>query len=152
MSDHTENQLTSLDEVSAYRHPGVVGRYAKDHGASREEAEEVFREMLKWLYLCYRNATDFPDAQPVAMFPELMKLDWMWHTFILFTRDYSTFCTDHFGYFLHHSPEVEDGNEAAPEEAEIRGRLERQFALVHDILGEETLRVWHDECRYAAES
>jgi hypothetical protein len=41
--------------------------------------------------------------------------------------------------------------DAPPEPAEEEsGRLERQFSYVYDVLGEETLRTWYDECRYAA--
>ena len=85
------------------------------------------------------------------MTPELAKIDAMWHTFILFTRDYADFCEHHFGVFLHHVPEVEgdEGTEAAEDDAAIRARLEQQFALVYDVLGAETLQRWYDECRYA---
>jgi hypothetical protein len=140
---------TSLDDVLAYRHPGVVRRYLKEHGGTREEAEELFREMLKWLYLCDQAAEEGFDC---AMTEDLERVDWMWHAFVLFTRDYAEFCQLHFGRFLHHVPEVEDEEGGpAPEPAEEAGaRLERQFSYVYDVLGEETLRAWHDECRYAA--
>jgi hypothetical protein len=138
----------SLDDVLAYRHPGVVRRYLKEHGGTQEEAEELFRETLKWLYLCDRAA----DGFDCAMTPELERVDWMWHIFILFTLDYAEFCHRHFGRFLHHVPEVEDeaGGPALEPAEEARGRLERQFSYVYDLLGEQTLRAWYDECRYAA--
>jgi hypothetical protein len=137
----------SLDDVLAYRHPGVVRRYLKEHGGTREEAEELFREMLKWLYLCDRAAD---DGFACAMTEDLERVDWMWHAFVLFTRDYAEFCHRHFGRFLHHVPEDED-EAGAPEPAEeVSGRLERQYGYVYDVLGEEALRAWHDECRYAA--
>lgn len=140
----------SLDDVLAYRHPGVVRRYLKEHGGSREEAEELFRETLKWLYLCDRATA---EGFPCAMTPDMERVDWMWHTFVLFTRDYAEFCYHHFGTFLHHLPE-DGGDEAsgsAPGPAEETiSRLERQYGYVYDLLGEETLRAWYDECRYAA--
>jgi hypothetical protein len=136
---------TSLEEVLAYRHAGVIRRYRTEHNATQQEAEELFREMLKWLYLCYRASTvDFA----CAISPELGKIDWMWHTFLLFTRDYADFCDRHFDAFIHHVPEDEEA--ATPEdEIDVRERLARQFELVYDLLGEETLSAWHDECRYA---
>ena len=138
----------SLADVLAYRHSGVVRRYAKDHGASLEEAQEVFTEMLRWLYLCDRGTSEGCD---VPMTPELAKVDWMWHCFILFTQDYAAFCANFFGVFLHHVPEVEEDEAAEVEdEAALRARLERHFALVLDVLGEDTLVRWYDECRYAA--
>jgi hypothetical protein len=154
MPRSTRSHPVSLADVLAYRNPGVVARYAKDHQASMAEAEEVFGETLKWLYLCYRSCTDRPRALGLTMTPELEKIDWMWHAFILFTRDYAAFCHGYFGFFLHHVPEVEQaGDEVrAPDEAAMRSLLGRQFSLVYDVFGEDTLIRWHDQCRYAAES
>ena len=140
-------QPVSLAEVLAYRHPGVVRRYAKEHGASAEEAAELFQETLKWLYLCYRSATDLPEGIGCTMLPDILKLDEMWHTFVLFMRDYADFCEGYFGFFLHHVPN--EAEEDLPvDEATVRQRLEQQYGLVYDVLGEETLAKWHDECRY----
>jgi len=139
----------SLAEVLAYRHPGVVRRYVKDHGASPEEAAELFEETLKWLYLCYRCATDLPEGTGCTLSPDIAKLDDAWHTFLLFTRDYADFCDRYFGFFLDHFPN-EDEPGPPLDSARVRERMEQQFALVYDVLGEETLTAWHDECRYAA--
>lgn len=143
--------LTTLNDVLGYRHAGVVARYAKEQGTSREDAEEIFVETLKWLYLCYRNADTTGNAS-LAMLPDLAKLDEMWHTFIIFTRDYSSFCETYFRTYIHHLPITDEDDQIPPDEGTERARLEQQFALVHDILGEETLLRWHDECRYSVAS
>jgi hypothetical protein len=139
--------VIALDEVLAYRHPGVLRRYCKDYRASAAEAEEVFRETLKWLYLCYRAAVAGLDELVVT--PEIEKIDGMWHTFLLFTRDHADFCERHFELFLHHAPSADEDEAPAPA-AEVRGRLEQQFGLVYDVLGAETLRAWYDGGRYHA--
>lgn len=146
-------QTPTLADVLAYTHPGVVRRYAKEHGASQEEAAEVFQQMLKWLYLCYRSTLETADGLGCTMTPDLGKIDWMWHEFLMFTQDYAAFCEDHFGLFLHHVPtEDDDEEESRPLDLDaIRQRLEQQYALVYDVLGEATLKSWHDECRYAVE-
>src|SRR5262245_48977238 len=137
----------TLAEVLAYRHPGVVRRYAREQHVSREEAEEVFREMLKWLYLCGRGLR---EDVACAMTAEIARLDEMWHTFLMFTRDYADFCERYFGFFLHHVPN-EDEEEVSEGRAEtVREQFERQFGLVYDVLGEDTLRRWYEEERYAA--
>jgi hypothetical protein len=142
-------QPASLDEVLAYRHPGVVRRYAREQGASPAEAEEVFRETLKWLYLCYHGTAVGPEDVGVVMTPELARIDEMWHTFVLFTRDYAAFCEHYFGVFLHHVPDEGEGE--GPEDPEgVRASLERHFGLVYDVLGEDTLWAWYEERRYAA--
>ncbi|MBY0526250.1 MAG: hypothetical protein K2R98_22850 [Gemmataceae bacterium] len=141
-------QPVSLADVLTYRHSGVVRRYAKDHDVSLEDAAEVFQETCKWLYLCYRNATDLPEGTVCTMTPDIEKLDEMWHTFLLFTRDYADFCDRYFGFFLHHVPN-EDAETRPFDEGAMRQQLEQQYALVYDVLGEGTLMAWHDECRYA---
>src|SRR5262245_41547231 len=76
----------TLAEVLAYRHPGVVRRYAKEQHVSREEAEEVFREMLKWLYLCGRGLR---EDVACAMTAEIDRLDEMWQPFLRSKRAYA---------------------------------------------------------------
>jgi hypothetical protein len=148
MTPSTTDPPVSLNEVLAYRHAGVLRRYAKEHAASPQEAEEVFQELLKYLYLCYRAAEE-PEPFACVVSPEIEKIDWMWHTFLLFTIDYADFCERHFGFFLHHVPsEAED--ETPVDESAFSAAVQRQFALVYDVLGEETLRAWYDRCRYAA--
>jgi hypothetical protein len=84
----------SLDDVLASRHAGVVRRYLKEHGGTLAEAEELFGEMLKWLYLCDRAAE---EGFALAMTPDLKRIDWMWPAFVLFTRAYAEFCHCHSG-------------------------------------------------------
>jgi hypothetical protein len=140
---------TSLDDVLAYRHPGVIRRYVMEHGASPAEAEEVYREMLKWLYLSYRSAIDLEDSAGCVMTVEIEKLDHMWHIFLLFTEDYAAFCEHYFGFFLHHVPQDDDEDEQPVSAEVVRRQLERQYGLVYDVLGEQTLLSWYDESRYA---
>ena len=139
----------SLAQVLAFRHPAVIRRYCKDHGGSPAQAEEVFQELLKWLYLGSRCLADNQATAGCVMTEEIEKIDWMWHTFLLFTQDYADFCARYFGVFLHHVPN-ESEEEAPADEAVFRAVLEKQYSFVYDVLGEETLTAWHDRCRYAA--
>jgi hypothetical protein len=142
------NELATLDEVLTFRHPGTIRRYCKENHATPQEAEVVFREMLKFLYLSARAGS---EGFGCAISIEIEKLDWMWHTFLLFTRDYAEFCERYFGFFLDHVPtEAEEANEIAGDENELRASIERQFSFVYDVLGEETLVAWYDDRRFAA--
>jgi hypothetical protein len=132
------------------RTPGVVRRYAKEHQATPEEAAELFREMLKWLYLCGRAASQGPDGLALAVHSEIEKIDWMWHTLLLFTREYAEFCDRHFGFFIHHVPDEGEEDDSPPDESAIRTALEAQYAFVYDVLGPETLQAWYGDGRYAA--
>jgi hypothetical protein len=147
MTPTTPNQPASLEEVLRYCHPGVVRRYAKEHQATPEEAAELFGEMLKWLYLCGRGAS---QGRALAVYPEIEKIDWMWHTFLLFTRAYAEFCDRHFGFFIHHTPDEGEEGEVPPDESAIRTALQTQYAFVYDVLGPETLQAWYGDGRYAA--
>jgi hypothetical protein len=149
MTETATTGPVALDEVLAYRHYGVINRYCKVHHASPAEAEELFQETLKWLYLCYRSQTGGPADFACTMFADTQRIDWMWHVFILFTRDYAAFCDRYFGFFLHHVPEEAESPEPI-DEATWRSHLDQQYGLVHDVLGAETLTRWYGECRYAA--
>ena len=141
----TANELTSLGKVGLS--PPSFAVIAKSR-RSQEEGEELFREMLKWLYLCYRYAADdLPHGFACSMTPEILKIDEMWHCFVLHTRDYADFCETNFGFFLHHEPQGDDG--PAPELDDIEAQLTEQLTFMHYVLGADTLRAWYEECRYA---
>ena len=73
--------MANLEAVLTYRHPGVVARYIKDFGGDQGAAEELFLELMRWLYLlCQGNrdrrpggddldvSGDPPDRRYVAHF------------------------------------------------------------------------------------
>lgn len=81
------------------------------------------------------------------MAADLSKLDDMWHTFLLFTLDYTKFCDRYFGRYLHHVPKT-----ARDPKVSQRKRLDQMRAFyeaVYDVLGEETFREWFFEKRFA---
>ncbi len=139
----TTKQL-DLQTLLNYRHPHVIKRYQKDFDASPEVADALFADLMRFFYLGYRNRilveqgleTDYV----VAMYPPLLPIDDMWHTFILFTRDYAEFGQTYFGYFIHHQPNVDD---APIPDAEAR--LRKFLSLVYDELGEATFTRWFQE-------
>jgi hypothetical protein len=66
------------------------------------KAEQGLEEVLRFLYLCaHSNSTLTPSAL----------VDSVWHEFILFTRHYGRFCEKQIGYFIHHQPSADQGNE-----------------------------------------
>jgi hypothetical protein len=55
----------------------------------------------------------------------------MWHTFLLFTKDYKNFCEDNLGMFINHEP----FENAAPEAyLETRAFMEEYFGYVDEQL------------------
>ena len=139
----------ALETVLAYRHDGVVARYRRDHGGTEADAQEVFEGLLAFLYLSARSIELQDSEVVVGMYPEILKLDWMWHSFILHTRDYADFCQRHFGFFLHHEPAAP----ASDGQASRRGddaELRKFLSFAYDELGEDTVRRWFVERRFAA--
>ncbi|WP_154964311.1 glycine-rich domain-containing protein [Agrobacterium tumefaciens] len=79
----------------------ILARYCKEEGLSAEIAQDHRREMLRFLALC-GTATEHGKFYGMTG-----AVDELWHTFVIFTREYAAFCDAVAGRFLHHVPEVE---------------------------------------------
>lgn len=80
----------------------VIARYARDWELSYEDAERHVFELRRFLALCALN-----DGPAYGMRGQI---DEAWHTFIIFTREYSEFCQAVAGRFLHHRPNTDSGS------------------------------------------
>ena len=85
----------SFEEIAEYKHSGVVERLERTTTLSKAQAEELFEDTKKFVYLCAKH--------PEVSIPT-QALDEGWHNFILFTKDYADFCERFLGRFVHHSP------------------------------------------------
>ena len=144
----TGTPIASLEALLTYRHPGVVARYVRDFGGDQSAAEELFVELMRWLYYCAKATEPGKRAAMVSMYPEILRIDDMWHVFILHTRDYADFCDRYFGRFIHHQPLPPDAPRER-DENEVNTELEAFLSLLYDELGETTVRRWFVERRYA---
>ena len=140
-----------LADLLGYRHEGVVNRFARVHGVSRQRSEVLFVETLKWLWLARRAREAAPPGLVLSIPPEILGIDEMWHVFLLFTRDYATLCDKHLGGFVHHDP-APDGPEDTLDATAFAAELGAFYGFVHDELGEATLRAWFEEQRFASPS
>jgi len=89
------NVLKPIDEIMSYRHERLLKRFTVDYNTSSEEAERCFEALKQFLIVCaikpgYKVTSD--------------SIDRMWHTFLLFTKDYKSFCEDNLGMFINHEP------------------------------------------------
>jgi len=132
-----------LKQILAYSNEDVLSRFTDQFTITEEEAEDLFRETRKFLYLCQLPGIFIPD--------ELLILDEMWHNFILFTKEYHRFCEEHFGRYFHHLPATKKEkeiqrtkNELDPEgaKAEFQVKLSHIMGHVYDEFGAETLIKW----------
>jgi hypothetical protein len=103
-----------------YHHQPLVQRLVQKEGWSEEEAGSVFADMKRFLFLCGTTKGPFAPTN---------KIDAAWHHFILFTRDYMSFCEKFFGRYIHHQPRIEGD----PPDREI---VPRTLAAAREIFGE----------------
>lgn len=153
---------STLHEVLQYRNHAVVHRFIETWDLPFGQAEELFIDMMKWLWLsaCLERRSSAPPRLAVTQATKL--IDEMWHTFILFTQDYHEFCDRYFGAYIHHRPTPREEYEAQISEYErdpeaYRARQQAAFLaqleLVDALLGEETLMKWYSDylARYTDE-
>ncbi len=129
----------------------VAERYREDFPDNALSPEIAFRELLKYLWVCEKLAEEkrqHPENRDldfdIYIQSEMQEIDDLWHTFLLFTREYQQFCQENFGRFVHHVPVTMDEKKNKDKEEFL---LETQKALeyVYDNLGEETLKIWYKE-------
>lgn len=149
-----KNKLAPLIDVLSYKNDFVVDCFLKNFSMPREEAEDIFYETIKWLYLCaYYQQHEESNSQSLYIFGGTQIIDEMWHTFILCTKDYFTFCEKYLGKFIHHQPISKSEQEAIEQqylldrkkkEEEVYAEFKIQMNFVYEVLGEETVIKWFD--------
>ena len=135
-----------MEKVMSYHHEETVQRFISNYDVTYEESFEIFQETKKFLALMAR----YPKEHVFAV-ESIYVLDEMWHTFLMFTKDYQDFCVEHFGFMIHHEPmkkaekeqtrEMLATDKAAAEEV-LRPNIEKLYSLIYDYHGNETLIKW----------
>ena len=142
----TELDIDQLNGLLNYKNEDVISRFLDLFHVTEEEAESIFTETRKFLFICQLKGIFIPD--------DLLIIDEMWHNFILFTKEYHQYCTHHFGRYFHHLPaskqekkEQRIKNEVNPIAAkeEYLKKLEHLISTTYDYLGEETVIKWFRE-------
>lgn len=145
--------IRPLAEVLQYENENVPHRFKKLFDVTDEEANDIFNETKKWLWLCAvtyelnkRGKIDFI----VGIIQGLPMIDQMWHNFILHTQAYEAFCQKYFGAFVHHVPTTKADDEyrkTSSEEhrANMTDFYHNQHSITYDLLGEETCTKWYIE-------
>lgn len=148
--------MRTLSEVMAYRNDEVVLKFQESFPISRGEADAIFEELKKFLWMAARSKKSGHKgvAQRTPITDSMILLDEMWHCFILFTREYEAFCKSYLGGFVHHAPtphqekmHIRQAIAASPEKpAKMQRSVIKQSAeLVCEHLGPDTARKWFIE-------
>lgn len=123
----------------------IIFRFQQDYPNAHMQAEEALSELMKFIWLCHKHRADKkrrPKDKSLhfscVLHSEMADIDNMWHTFLLFTKDYYQFCNDYLdGVFFHHEPIL---NTVSDEKYEHE--LTLYLSYIYDHLGEETLLKW----------
>lgn len=144
-----------LSELMQYRNEDVLSRFTDLMDVTDEEAEDIFAETKKFLFICRQPGVFIPD--------ELLIVDEMWHNFILFTKEYQDFCAFYFGGYLHHTPatkaaKTQHREELAADATAVKNafneKLARLMSVTYDELGPDTVVKWfqHYPTRYSKQA
>lgn len=136
----------SFDE---YMHEETILRFLDSYKISKSEAEDIFHEMKKLLSLMNK----YGDNEYIFTHEPLWIIDEMWHTFLLYTRDYSNFCINYFDRIIDHDivprnkkQNVIQGLDRNEKEIVnmVSLAVKRLYELIYEFLGRETLIKWID--------
>ena len=150
----TAPKFPTLDEVLKYTNIHVIRRYEHDFHDNKLSSKDAFREMLKFLWCAEKLRRD-KQADPANtdldftffLHHEMREIDDMWHTFILFTKDYMEFGMRYFGHYVHHAPTTdEEKSEMKLDKENMTEQDKKQLSYIYDNLGKKTLEVWFAEC------
>ena len=138
--------MLDLGHLLEYKNANVLNRYTVDFPGNQLGAEEAFENLMKFFWLNRKHAADklrFVRKEDLnftcGIHAEMKEIDDMWHTFLLFTRDYHFFCKKYLGDFFHHVPNT-DKSHSTKEAFAIE--FARYLSYVYDNLGEECLVKW----------
>lgn len=137
-SPEISTRSPSLLAAVAFDAPFVVDKLVKDRIADTPaEAEQLFTEAKKFLVLCAATTDAVCEMYSV-------RVDEAWHQFILFTAEYTDYCSRFFGRYVPHSPNIAPGgppHDDTPSNsmsfADFRSRYEAFF-------GESLPDMWYD--------
>jgi len=95
----TRMQRDSLNKLSSFEAPYLEEKlHMTGKFTDKESYQKSFIEFKKFAGLFGLGYGDLAMASP--------EVDELWHQFILFTRQYASFCDEYLGNFLHHTPET----------------------------------------------
>lgn len=98
MKSSTTGQNGGVRVIKEYPFAQVKEKLLLEGEIPPDAIDEAISEFRKYLLLVALG------HKSVAMVSR--EVDTVWHTFILFTKDYAQFSKEAFGFFLHHQPSI----------------------------------------------
>ena len=128
---------TEYAKALAFEAPYLIEKLLKDHVVDdHDEAEALFTEVKRYLVLVHTDDTKIWEMYS-------LRVDEVWHQFILFTREYMDFCQRFFGRYVPHSPSN------APDPKTLKKKEVSYFPAFKDryeeLFGIPLPEIWFDE-------
>jgi hypothetical protein len=134
-AEHAEKPV-SLD-VLTHEAPFLIEKLLNDAMIeSMEEGEQLFTEVKRWMLMVHNDRSKTWEMYS-------LRIDAVWHQFILFTDEYMKFCECYFGVYFSHSPGYAPDNKEM-EQPSI-GSFSEFKQRYETIFGIELPDVWYDE-------
>ncbi|HLJ31969.1 MAG TPA: hypothetical protein VKU36_06020 [Candidatus Babeliales bacterium] len=130
------SQIGNIDAIMNYSMPDVIARCQKDHNYTDEDMVILEQELKK--YLALSLVTKKGDLG-TGMYST--DVDNLWHSFILFTKEYADFCDKYIGFFIHHAPETETVRSPERQE-ESRKDFQAFVKNYEETFGQEIHSIW----------
>lgn len=141
-------KILDLDQYTDQDEEIVIHGFMDRYEINYEDAKDIFIETKKWLWLASKGQE---QNKNLMIDRPLLIIDEMWHTFILHTNQYYSFCMKNFHRFIHHVPTQKSfkkkNKSKISEEVTIENyeeSLNDQYSFIYDNLGPETLLKWYD--------
>jgi hypothetical protein len=110
----------------------VLKRYAADHNLPDDVVAEHERELKRYLALA--------AIHPNTIMGMAGPVDELWHTFLMFSREYEQFSLALCGHYIHHIPSDKDN---LVELEEAKGHYKAFWNAYTEVFGEEPVKhVW----------
>ena len=126
-----QQAVASWDTARSFPMTQVLQRYRGEQEVDQATVDLHEQELKRYLFLC----ANYPEER----WPMLRTIDELWHTFLLFTKDYQQFCTSLGRQFIHHEPFI-DGADLGSVLQDYRRFLE----LYRSHFGEPPAAIWPD--------
>ncbi len=121
------NDETKIKLALSYENADIIEKFCREYDVEPELAKEYFIEVKKFLYLCSNTKEKLaPSAE----------IDKIWHTFMLFTKDYEQYCMHFLGKFIDH---IQVKNDTSPPKENY---LLNTITNYESVFGELNNKIW----------
>jgi hypothetical protein len=133
----TISKEDAIQAIMEYPMTDIIKRCQKDYNYSDEDMVILEKELKRFFIL---SAVKTPHAGGTGMYNS--DVDNLWHTFILFTKDYADFCQKHMKHFIHHIPETEETKRDPDYSIETQKDFQAFINNYQEIFNEEIHPIW----------